>query len=131
MAKTPKTSTPADPDETVETFTVDPDTDLAATVETTDPDAAEPDPEPEAFDAIASSHGRLVDTPVLEAPLLYGFEEEAPKDSSILLDEPDPSEAPEPVQGVGEFVAFGVEHVSRGDGEWVVDPETGCITGPA
>lgn len=118
---------------------VDPDSDLAAEVDATDDDVetvvldtVEVIDELEPFDALVSSHGRLIETPVDPGPPpLYGFEQEPPKDSSILLDEPDPEPAPEePVSGVGAFVGFGVEQVSRADGEWLVDPETGCITKP-
>lgn len=60
---------------------------------------------------------------------------DAPHESNGSLDEPDPEPGPTPmIEGevvVGAFVAFGVEQVSRVDGEWLVDPETGCITGPA
>ena len=31
-------------------------------------------------------------------------------------------------QRVGEFVGLGVEHLATVDGEWAVDPATGCIT---
>ena len=31
----------------------------------------------------------------------------------------------------GEFVGLGVKHQSTQDGEWKVDPDTGCITGKA
>lgn len=90
----------------------------------------EPDPEP-AFDALAS--GRLIETPQAPPPpALYGFEE-APRECTILLDEPDPvvEEPAGPEAAVGSFVGLGVEHLSRADGEWLVDPDTGCITGPA
>lgn len=122
---TQKKQQPADPPTDVEVEVVE-------TVVLDEPTIVKPEPEPEVFDALVSSHGRLIETPVDPgAPPLYGFEEEPPKDSSILLDEPDPAPpTDDPIEVIGSFVGFGVEQVSRADGEWLVDPATGRITGP-
>ena len=45
-------------------------------------------------------------------------------ESTNTLDEP------EPVSLEG-FVGIGVEHMSNAEGQWLVDPVTGYITGPA
>lgn len=41
--------------------------------------------------------------------------------------EPDPIGAG-PTE-IGQFVGFGAEATTRHDGEWTVDPDTGCVTG--
>ena len=95
-------------------------------------DVAEvPAVEPEEEDPLA---GFVAPVQVVTVDPLYGFDEEPTKESNNVLDEPDvPFVAPlgggEPEPGL--FVGLGVTHVSKGGSEWFVDPDTGCVTGPA
>lgn len=58
--------------------------------------------------------------------------EEPTRESNNVLDEPE-VEHVEPFNPsfgeVGQFVGRGVTHVSTDAGEWLVDPETGRVTG--
>jgi hypothetical protein len=124
-AKTPKSTDPVEPTDPA----VEP-------VEAPDAPEALVAPEPTveiAPGATVAAGGQIVPVQVVTTPVLFGFEEEAPKESNGILDEPDPA-GPVALGGgepeVGLFVGFGVEHLSRADGEWHVDPDTGCITGP-